>query len=607
MTFHLAAFLVILTLCQFSTAEASSVIPNLDGMKQYELGHGFDSATQSFRKPCLTGTKVYGNAESELQFERSLTQEEIDSLVQAEFEGGINLVIASGSIKTKVSSVIRKDAYSERLVYRAKIRKNSVALREPIPTALGLTLIAQADHQLTRENCGDEYVQSVVRGADLFITLTFRFSEEAMRSEFVTKAKIKVMGISKTKTFRKVTEDLDRSTLVDIDAVQIGGDPKALDGVLAEIGQRSCQLYAIEECNRIVDRIIEYASNPDEFPKQVEDMESVLSYRTTRYFGSTQEALYPVSTPILQDVAKAAAEELSTSILDAENIAAEIDSILKRPLKNTERSLLLHLQKVVIPTNLSLLRKAALTCFRSPLRCTKAKDDALASQIPVDKAALQITRTFFHYCEEFKADNNTNPGLNFVLRIAGTDECLLAEEQLKSKDTLDLKNFGLIHAYFLRGLGQLRTLDLRGNGLISAGFSAAVPQLESLDLSNNHIDDLLAIHALKELKVLKIQNNAISSISALEHLKNLNVLIAYNNSFVNLSSLQNLNLTRRIITQDEACHDQRTWALSSNLVSSEENALYSEIGFVPLNDAGEISWIACFASMRLLYHNFEKL
>lgn len=119
-----------------------------------------------------------------------------------------------------------------------------------------------------QQYCGDQYVQSISRGASLFSMLKFQFASASDKQTF--ESKFKVGAAFSVSTALKFAQQVSGTNVsVSITAVQVGGDATQLSGVLGDAKASSCGMGSIEGCLEYADKIQKYAS--DTFPRQFLD------------------------------------------------------------------------------------------------------------------------------------------------------------------------------------------------------------------------------------------------------------------------------------------------------------------------------------------------
>ena len=124
-----------------------------------------------------------------------------------------------------------------------------------------------------RTTCGDEFVQGLQMGANLFVTVKIIFSSEVEKNRFTEQTTIKYSSIF------NLTDDIklaiDRHNIhgeLEVSAYQQGGTPESLSNILSGGSKKgyftnSCTLANIDQCEKILDSIVSYAR--DDFSKQL--------------------------------------------------------------------------------------------------------------------------------------------------------------------------------------------------------------------------------------------------------------------------------------------------------------------------------------------------
>lgn len=527
----LSFFGLLLDLSASAWAQTESrTIRHVDPRQAPLLGQGYQAETDELRQPCVTGEPAFDNKQfGSIELGTAMSRDEITEDISAMFSGGINVFIASAKVSNKLSSLVNEDAYKRRLVYKASFRTKTEVLARPRPNALGEQLIGLADSNLSVANCGREFVSSIEHGGDLYIAVEFDFASKEILNDISTRVEFSVLGIKKVKEFSKQIRKFKSSIHVNVDAFQLGGQPDKLQKVLNQYPSRNCTVDAMERCDELIQKLIDYATAEDQFPSQIQT-QSPISFTTSSYKSSGLSKLVATASPMMKAEQEFAYQEM-IGWYNRESVKLQkIAELLASPLISTKQRNTLYFARDTVDQNVTIALKALASCEATPGACPGERDRLGPRIVLVDESLLTAWRDFFYYCMRNSADQSL--GITAVLRNLNVSDCEAANDQVT----------------------RLKTLDLRGLGLSNVDFLTALPKIENLDISRNRISHLYALSRLGQLKTLQANRNEIDSLGGLEGLKSLQKLTVARNQISSLDSIANLSSLRFLSCYDNLHH-----------------------------------------------------
>lgn len=255
--------------------EAASSASTLD-LLQRTLGSGFDSGKSLKRSSCVNaGSFAYsGSNYSDLSYLRDLSYEELLDETGLEAYAKLDLFgLVTAKVTGGITSTFQKTDDSSAFIVKSNIVGKSAVLQDLALTDIGISALKTNDPVHFREVCGDQFVEQVQLGAELYIGVKYYFTSE----EDKEKLKIQLKGsalwglIKWTKTWTKEERELLKNVRVKIDTYQIGGNTKKLDDLRKSIQTDSCSANDIEKCAASLDKLMEYATK--DFPGQLNGMD----------------------------------------------------------------------------------------------------------------------------------------------------------------------------------------------------------------------------------------------------------------------------------------------------------------------------------------------
>ncbi len=253
---------------------ASSSAATLD-LVQNSLGQGFDSKGNVLRSVCIESSDfVYrGSNYADLSYLRDFSYNELLDEMGLGIFAKLNLFgLVTAKVSGDITSTLSKTEDSSAFIVKSDIVGKSVVLKQPTLTPIGLSAYQTKDPIHFREICGDQFVEQVQLGAQLFIGVKYYFTSKEDKEKLQVQLKGSALwGLIKfSKTWSKEERELLKNVRVKINSYQIGGDSKKLELLKNSIEKDSCSAEDIEKCAASLDLLMDYATK--DFPGQLNAM-----------------------------------------------------------------------------------------------------------------------------------------------------------------------------------------------------------------------------------------------------------------------------------------------------------------------------------------------
>lgn len=239
------------------------------------LGSGYDS--ENYRKfaPCLDDKRfVYAGAQfSELSFLRDQSASEILNETGGGLYAKASLFgLISAKVQGDMAASLASTDDSSAFIYQFNASGKSAIINDRRFNATGTDAFNRDDIAFYRSQCGNQFVERVRLGAQLFVGVKYTFTskEQKEKVRLTIKASLFWGLIKFSKTWSKEWRDMLKNVRVSVEAFQIGGDPRVLEKLKASVYQGSCAGDNAERCSEAVDRLLEYGQN--EFSEQLNGM-----------------------------------------------------------------------------------------------------------------------------------------------------------------------------------------------------------------------------------------------------------------------------------------------------------------------------------------------
>jgi hypothetical protein len=591
MRFAFIELLSILLALSAGLAE-SRTVTHIEAGQRIRLGQGYYAETDELKGPCITGDSLFVNdMDAFIGFENALTRDQLNEDITARFSGGINVFIASAKVTNKLSSLVNEDAYKRKFIYKSSFKTKTEKLANPKPDTLGQRLIELRDSNLSIANCGREFVESIKHGGELYIVLEFDFANKEILNEISTTIEFQFLGIKKVKEFSKKTSKHKSAIRVSIDAFQIGGDPAILQKLLSAHPSSSCRLDALNQCDLLIEKLIQYATAETGFMAQLKDS-SPLSFTTAPYVERSLSNLVATTSPLLTSEQLFAYQELASWYNREDKRLRKIDQLLGSPLVGRTQRNQLYFARDAIDANVSQTLKALTTCEATSSLCLQQRDQVAAQLQSMDESLLTPWRSFFYYCR--KNDPDSAAGIQAVLQTLNLTDCQAAEDALSGIKDLKLRNLGLVDIEFLRSMTALQNLDISRNQISNLYALSPLRQLKTLKANRNILDSVAGLEQLKNLQHLELARNNLKTLEPVFGLGSVKFLSAYNN-LLNPEELSGkFPGAKTLYSSDDACRHETSRLLAAQRIDLESAQLYLEIGFGPSYlPGGQIEWVDC--------------
>ena len=250
-------FVILSLLLAFNTKANTYINP---AVTKAHLGMGIDSATGKLKGNCINGEiNHYQNESINLSLESAVTAEQSLEDFQGTFKGDVNLGLFGAGATVDVHIRIAENENSASLVYHIKYRAGSKVIENRDYTALGTSMHGKPISEIS-DTCGDEFIDSVELGNDLYFTTQMHFSSKEELRKFVTKIRVRVLFWTSTTTITSETYNYAASGIYAVKAISNAPLPSAITDVLGSSGEKYCRVIEIEmgQCVSAANTVLDY-------------------------------------------------------------------------------------------------------------------------------------------------------------------------------------------------------------------------------------------------------------------------------------------------------------------------------------------------------------
>ncbi len=225
------------------------------------LGRGYDSATGKYKEICVEG-KVDYHSDHQMILDYSLERSELASHldISGRVTGGINLMIAAGSLETTIRNRINRDEYSYYFAISYDFNPGTRSLSEEGFNEFGKHAFNYFDEQSFQFLCGDHYIQSWTPDLKIHMITRYDFANLKNIFDVTMKFKIEVLGEEVTRTERQRFSINLKAIRSDSVFLIEGFQAPRLKEQLKKI-QGECESSELSKCLLIPDLLSEYLNS----------------------------------------------------------------------------------------------------------------------------------------------------------------------------------------------------------------------------------------------------------------------------------------------------------------------------------------------------------
>ncbi|WP_041577848.1 leucine-rich repeat protein [Bdellovibrio bacteriovorus] len=559
------------------------------------LGSGFDSATQTFKVPCVTGTLAYvGSSNGYVGVEAGVSQERLLTELGMAIGADISLDIISAGGAANFTGSTANTSNSVSAAYVISAAGKNAVLQNLTLTQAGKDAVSKGN---VKQVCGDSYIRSLALEAKLLINVKFTFTSSDLKANFQSDANANIMDIIKLNgRMNAAVQKYGRDVKFTVTAVQVGGDVSKLanilkgvetseekikKGVTAQIFK--CDIEKYEACYEAISQMINYATEEGGFSSQLNSMTyqpqksdgpAWMQYGYTSYANSEAQELSSEVTDIGEDI-KQKRRSLVRQYLKLSADLGRTQDLLDISIEHSEEKARLQTLQSVIRDNFDVVQNAIKICRENPDSCVNAFAGMTEKLKFYDSREITKMMTFEDYCglsDENSVTKDTVKAIRTAAKISEKMSCGQAFRYLQDLHKLNLASTKISSLEPLRGLKSLTSLDISDNEIFMLD---GIENLKSLEVLNMHHNRVINIDKLKELPNLShvnFANNNVSNLSALSAMSLVSIR-AYGNPLSEKWNHENHGIQNHIITNNRACDLLRQTMLHQGVDIRQAEAL----------------------------------
>ena len=375
------------------------------------LGGGYSTLMQTNRMACYSPGTTYSASGSKavlgLSDNTAFSDIENQLHVNVEAHGGIGAF--SGHASADYLRNTRDTRYSQSFYYKDAI---TFPMQYFMPSAYGksgLTPMGQSalagGPEMFNALCGDQFIQGIVPGANLIITLKLNFDTTTDKSTFTSSAGGSMGLNGASASIQKIVNEKHIKGSLSVLAYQEGGDPTQLANIFSRKDANghyyvmTCSLDNLDSCTSTIDGFIDYAQS--DFPEQ-------LNFKDGKLVGSAYPTDFHYENYSTFGI-DAGKSPTSPEIVAARNKLGELQRETQEDLDFVNHYMNSMMGEYLAPDTQSTLKSiakslndnrtvindpndGAIQCYLNPTQCAVIEQNIESELAPIDEDKINYLR-----------------------------------------------------------------------------------------------------------------------------------------------------------------------------------------------------------------------
>ncbi|NVJ58848.1 MAG: hypothetical protein HWE27_00585 [Gammaproteobacteria bacterium] len=353
------------------------------------LGRGVESASGVLKQNCLSGEPVkYTNQHLSLGFQNKQSISSSIREIDGKISGDVNLGLFGGGATVQLHSRMVENSNTISAVLRINYTGSTFRFENRTYSAFGESLIGQTPHIIQKE-CGDEYIDHIQLGNDVYFISQLVFDDKEEYQEFVTKIRVRVLFFKTEKTRTKEFYEYAKNARYTIKVLSSNPLPELIKNQLNgsdEIHCGSSSADDIEFCDQASDAIMDYFLSENGYAQWLnnEDNLGVTFYKSSQY-GKTGHQELAAVTPLKIDEWLLLDEKIKALLSSQYQLLNVYQSFAEVPVAGQSEAITL---RSILFSNIGWLDKAKEVCADAFVldlisQCRQSIDNAISQQQPV--------------------------------------------------------------------------------------------------------------------------------------------------------------------------------------------------------------------------------
>ena len=331
------------------------------------LGQGVQSSSGALKGKCLTGTVTdFHNETVNLGYRSNKSAMQSIREVSGSVSASVNLGLFGGSASVSMHTRTEENENTASVVFRFKYVGKDITLQDRTLTTIGQSMVGKTPTEI-EDTCGDEYIDHMQLGNDLYFVMQMVFASKEEYEKFVTKIKVRVLFWTKTTTITDEFYDYAQSGRYSIKALSPNPLPQTIINAIGYDGRVSCQpnhSAGMEPCVTAGNTIMNYLLDPSGYKAWLGDENNLgISYFTSSNYEKTGHSEFagvvPKDTSALVALHTALLDELIVQHGYANTLESYTEATASNPPEYDANLLKVH-------SNIDVLEQAMDECKANP-------------------------------------------------------------------------------------------------------------------------------------------------------------------------------------------------------------------------------------------------
>lgn len=218
------------------------------------LGNGYNSLKLKHKtSQCVEGIKIDSSLDSStLDFKKVENSSQVHTDLGFPVLGSIFL--KKNDQRADFASTLLRNRYTESGYYlNINVQSTQTSLQNPE------LIISPENLEEFRDKCGNKYISSITKGAQLHVGFKFKFSESEFKNKFECEGKLDLAGLKSH--VHLLSSKVKKNSSISIFFYQKGGDLSEFNKIFNSRNLVSCSLEKFEECEKIITDVVDYGKD----------------------------------------------------------------------------------------------------------------------------------------------------------------------------------------------------------------------------------------------------------------------------------------------------------------------------------------------------------
>lgn len=266
-----------------STAKAS--VYWVEDVQLADLGKGFNPYSHALLDNCVQGTTIErGTVGSDIRFLGSGSFSRRTNQMYGKLSAEVDFFIFGGGASVEMTSRLSNTDRSFSSVLELAVDGG------------GISLEGRNELDVSDKRCGDEFIYHINLGHKLYMSTKLYFSSRESYERFVTKIKIKLLFVTKTKTIIDEVREFDEQARYVIELISPNKLPDQLKDIVNN-NRTNCKIDYLDDCVETTKKLFDYLFSATGYGQDIkpEDFKPISvetrSYKESGHFNIQNNSL----------------------------------------------------------------------------------------------------------------------------------------------------------------------------------------------------------------------------------------------------------------------------------------------------------------------------